>query len=220
MRLLLIEDDARIAEPVSGALREAGYAVTWRSDGPSGLEEALAEQYPVIILDVMLPGMDGFEVASQLRQADVASPIVFLTARDALPDRVLGLDLGGDAYLTKPFELPELLATLRAIVRRGETSKRARLEFAGHGMLDTRTRQVWWDGLEVKLTAREYGLLESLALTPGRWFSREELLERVWGPDFPGEARVVDVFISYLRRKLGPEAIQSQRGRGYCLEAA
>ncbi|MCA9835322.1 MAG: response regulator transcription factor [Trueperaceae bacterium] len=218
MRLLFVEDDARIAEPVTQALSEAGYQVNWVSDGETGLSEARAGHYGVMVLDVMLPGRDGFELARSLRAEGIATPIVFLTARGELSDRVAGLDLGGDAYLVKPFELAELLATLRAVVRRGEQASSAKFSFAeGRGSIDSRTRQVWWKGEEINLTAREYAMLETLVLTPGRWFSREELLDRVWGPDFYGEARIVDVYISYLRRKFDAEVIQSARGRGYSI---
>lgn len=218
MRLLFVEDDARIAEPVREALREAGYSVTWRADGESGLREALGGEYPLLVLDVMLPRLDGFELARRLREAGEVGAVLFLTARDALPDRVAGLDLGGDAYLTKPFELPELLATLRALARREVRAARARASFAGgRGELDTAGRTVRWDGQEVNLTAREYEVLETLALAPGRWFTREELLDRVWGPAFQGEARIVDVYVRYLRRKFAPQAVLSERGRGYRL---
>jgi len=167
------------------------------------------------VLDVMLPGLDGFEIARELRAAGVGAAILFLTARGDLGDRVQGLDLGGDAYLVKPFAMPELLATLRALSRR-ERGQAARVPFAGgRGLLDSVARVVAWDGAEVAVTGREYALLEALALAPDRWFTREELLDRVWGPDFGGEARIVDVYVRYLRRKLAPEAVGSERGRGY-----
>jgi len=218
MRLLFVEDDARIAEPTRDALGEAGHQVTWVADGDAGLAEGRSGDYGAILLDVMLPGRDGFEIGRNLREEGVVTPIVYLTARGELEDRVRGLDLGGDAYLVKPFELPELLATLRAVSRRAESASSARLSFAGgDGALDTRTRQVWWRSHEVGLTGREYELLETLAMTPGRWFAREELLDRVWGPDFMGEPRIVDVYVSYLRRKLSDDAIHSGRGRGYRL---
>lgn len=211
-----MEDDPRIAEPTADALREAGHQVTWVRDGEQGLAEARSGHFGAIVLDVMLPALDGFALTRSLRSDGVGTPIVYLTARGELEDRVRGLDLGGDAYLAKPFELPELLATLRAVARRAEMAGSARLTFAeGSGRIDTRTRQVWWGDREVGLTAREYELLETLALTPGRWFTREELLDRVWGPDFMGEPRIVDVYISYLRRKLADGAIHSGRGRGY-----
>lgn len=216
MRLLLVEDDPRIAEPTAAALREAGYAVTWAQTGPEGLEAAMLGEFPLVVLDVMLPGLDGFEIAGQLREAEVDSPILFLTARGEVSDRVQGLDLGGDAYLVKPFELPELLAVLRAVVRRRAAMCSARIEFAGgQGRLDTSGRQVWWQGELTGLTAREYALLEALTLSRERWFTREELLTKVWGPEFSGDMRVVDVYVSYLRRKLAPEAVQSSRGLGY-----
>lgn len=219
MRLLLVEDDPRIAGPTGEALREAGYAVTWAKTGPEGLEAALLGDFPLIVLDVMLPGLDGFEVARDLRGSGVEAAILFLTARGEVGDRVQGLDLGGDAYLVKPFAMPELLATLRALSRRERGQAAPQVSFAGgRGALDTVARTVAWDGAEVAVTGREYALLEALALSPERWFSREDLLDRVWGPEFGGEARIVDVYVRYVRRKLAPEAITSERGRGYRME--
>lgn len=216
MRLLFVEDDPRIAQPVTEALREAGYDVTWRDTGEAGLREAVGGTYPLMVLDVMLPGLDGFELARRARAAGETGALLFLTARDALPDRVRGLDLGGDAYLTKPFELPELLATLRALARRGAEARAASVSFAGgRGTLDTARRTVTWDGAEVTVTARELAVLETLVLARGRWFSREDLLDRVWGPDFAGEVRIVDVYVRYLRRKLAPDAVEGERGRGW-----
>jgi len=219
MRLLLVEDDPRIAQPTAEALREAGYAVTWAQTGPAGLEAAALGEYPLVILDVMLPGMDGFQVARELREQGVESAILFLTARGELADRVEGLDLGGDAYLVKPFAVPELLATLRALARRERGTSAPRVMFAGgRGTLDTVARTVTWDGAEVAVTGREYALLEVLSQAPERWFTREDLIDRVWGPEFDGEARIVDVYVRYVRRKLAPEAITSERGRGYRVE--
>jgi DNA-binding response OmpR family regulator len=218
VRLLLVEDDLRIAQPTVRALSDAGHTVRLETAGDRGLVSARAGGYDAVLLDVMLPALDGFELARNLRSEGVSTPIVFLTARSALEDRVDGLDLGGDAYLTKPFELPELFATLRAVVRRGETARSAQVEFAGGaGLLDTRHRQVRWHGEVVGFTAREYALLETLVLSQGRWFTREELLSRVWGPDFGGAVRVVDVYVSYVRRKLSAAMLLSSRGLGYCV---
>ena len=175
--------------------------------------------YPLMVLDVMLPGMDGFQIARELRGNGVESPILFLTARGEVSDRVEGLDLGADAYMVKPFAMPELLANLRALTRRERGQSVPRVAFGeGRGAVDTVARTVVWDGAEVAVTGREYNLLEALALTPERWFTREELLDRVWGPEFDGESRIVDVYVRYLRRKLAPEAITSERGRGYRVE--
>ncbi len=219
MRLLLVEDDPRIAEPTIGALREAGYAVTWEKTGRAGLEAGMLGEYPLVVLDVMLPQMDGFEIARELRESGIDSAILFLTARGEITDRVTGLDLGGDAYLVKPFAMPELLATLRALSRRDRGGGAPKVSFAeGRGMLDTTARTVTWDSEEVTVTGREYALIEVLSQSPERWFSREDLLDRVWGPEFAGEARIVDVYIRYVRRKLAPEAISSERGRGYRIE--
>jgi DNA-binding response OmpR family regulator len=219
MRLLLVEDDTRIAQPMLTALREAGYEVAWCKNGLEGLQEASLGLYTLIILDVMLPGLDGFGLARKLRQEGSDAAILFLTARGELADRVQGLDIGGDAYLVKPFAMAELLATLRALTRRERGQSAPSLTFAnGRGVLDTVARTVAWDSLEVAVTAREYALLETLALTPERWFTRYELLDRVWGPNFNGEERVVDVYVRYLRRKLAQEAVSSERGRGYRVE--
>jgi DNA-binding response OmpR family regulator len=216
MRLLVVEDDARIAEPLLTGLREAGHRVAHATDGRRATEEARAGAYDALVLDVMLPGVDGFTVARTLRAERIATPIVFLTARGEVGDRVAGLDLGGDAYLVKPFDLTELLATLRAVARRGEASAGAVVAFAaGRAVLDTRDGSVTLDGHAVALTARERELLEALLRAPGRWFTREELLDRVWGPEFFGGARVVDVYVRYLRKKLGDATIESARGRGY-----
>ena len=240
MRLLLVEDDLRIAAPLAEALREAGYTVTHCADGASGLDEGLSGLYPLMVLDVMLPGLGrglssaggdgialtsteltsaelngGFELARRLRVAGIDAAILFLTARGEVADRVSGLDIGGDAYMVKPFETLELLATLRAIGRKG-SARSALLSFGGgRGSLDAAGRTVRWDGAEVAVTGREYALLETLLQNRGRWFTREELLSHVWGLDFGGESRIVDVYVRYLRRKLAPEAIQSERGRGY-----
>lgn len=216
MRLLLVEDDPRIAAPLLAALEEDGFRVTWVEDGPTGLENARAGGYDALVLDVMLPGLDGFEVARTLRAERVSTPILFLTARGELTDRVEGLDLGGDAYLVKPFALAELKATLRALTRRGTDLTAPTVTFAcGRGELRTTTRRVAWDGAEVGLTGREYDLLETMLRAPERWFTRQELLDRVWGPDFFGEPRIVDVYVRYLRQKLADTAVESMRGRGY-----
>lgn len=216
MRLLLVEDDPRIATPLADALGESGHRVTWVQDGRSGLESARAGEFDALILDVMLPGLDGFALARALRAEGVTTPILFLTARGELADRVEGLDLGGDAYLVKPFALAELKATLRALTRRGSEVVGSTVPFSdGRGELRTATRRVTWDHKEVGLTGREYDLLETMLRAPERWFTRQELLDRVWGPDFFGEPRVVDVYVRYLRQKLADSAIQSMRGRGY-----
>jgi DNA-binding response OmpR family regulator len=216
MRLLLVEDDPRIATPLADALGESGHRVTWVQDGHSGLASARAGEFDALILDVMVPGLDGFALARALRAEGVSTPILFLTARGELADRVEGLDLGGDAYLVKPFALAELKATLRALARRGSEVAGSTVLFSdGRGELKPATRQVTWDHEEVGLTGREYDLLETMLRAPARWFTRQELLNRVWGPDFFGEPRVVDVYVRYLRQKLADSAIQSMRGRGY-----
>ena len=218
-KILVIDDEPTIVNLVQAYLKPEGYEVFTATDGPSGLKAARAFKPDLVVLDVMLPGMDGFQVARELREQGVDSAVLFLTARGELGDRVQGLDLGGDAYLVKPFAMPELLATLRALSRRERGAGAPRVTFAaGRGALDTVARTVAWDGAEVAVTGREYALLEALALSPERWFTREDLIDRVWGPEFGGEARIVDVYVRYVRRKMAPEAISSERGRGYRVE--
>lgn len=216
MRILVAEDDHRIAEPLLSILGEEGHQVDHAAEGESALEQGMLNDYDAILLDVMMPKLDGFEVARILRENEVDTPIVFVTARGEVDDRVQGLDTGGDAYLVKPFDVPELLAVLRAVVRRRGEQISSVVRFADDRIAyDGANRSVLVDGEREVLTARELDVLETLLHVQGRWCTREDILDRAWGPSFEGQARIVDVYVRYLRRKLGDEVIESERGRGY-----
>ena len=177
---------------------------------------ATATEYDVIVLDVMLPGFDGFEVCRRLREQTVQAPVLMLTARDGVDDRIAGLDLGADDYLTKPFAFDELLARLRALTRRGALERTPVLA-VGALRLDPRTRQVWREDEEVDLSAKEFALLETFMRHPGQVLSRFELLEHAWDSAYDNRSNVVDVYVRYLRQKLGASAIETVRGAGYRL---
>ena len=221
MRLLLVEDEPDAARILARGLREQAYAVDVAADGPSACDQATLADYDAIILDVMLPGKDGFEVCRELRKEGLVAPILMLTARDGVDDRVAGLDSGADDYLEKPFDFRELLARIRALLRRGarpplpERLRVARLE------LETRTRRVFRAGREVSLTAREYALLECLARRAGAVVGRAEISEHVWDEGYDPFSNVIDVYVQRLRRKLDvrgrPSVIRTRRGEGYQL---
>ena len=216
MRLLLIEDDRRLADLLAARLQKEGHEATTAYDGPSGFELAASGRFDVAIVDVMLPGMDGVELTSELRARGLATPILMLTARDAIADRVRGLRSGADDYLVKPFAFDELLARIEALGRRFESGPRL-----AHGpvSLDANTRRVTVDGREVELTAKEFDLLECLLRNSGRVMTRAELKERVWDFDFDAQTKVVDLYVHYLRKKLGDagDVIQTVRGVGYAV---
>ncbi|PZA05818.1 MULTISPECIES: response regulator transcription factor [unclassified Meiothermus] len=216
MRLLLVEDELNIARPLLRALEAQGHRVQHAPD-LSRARELLAEGEPdLMILDVRLPESEdgGFLLAREAREAGYKGPILFMTARDALADRVMGLDEGGDDYVVKPFELPELLARVRALLRRVSEVKTSRIRL-GPLELDLATRAVRWAGQAVELSSREYALLERLALHPGRVYSPEELADLIWGGE-ASSAGVVKVCVHHLRSKLGPEVIRTVPG-GYRL---
>ncbi len=220
MRALVIEDDARIAGFLRRGLREEGYAVEVAGDGEEGLRTALTEPCDVIVLDLMLPKLDGVSVLKRLRR-ERSTPVLILTARDAVEDRVQGLNAGADDYLVKPFALPELLARLRAILRRGKETDGATLSHAGLQM-DLARRTVTRDGKPVELTAREFSLLEYFLRSPEQVLSRSMILEHVWSRQYDGFSNVIDVHVNRLRRKLGdadPEhsVLRSVKGVGYAL---
>lgn len=221
MRVLLIEDEEAIAEVVRQGLEEAHYRVDIAGDGLAGLEMAEAQNYAVILLDIMLPGISGWEVCQRLRDRRNPTPILMLTARDALDDRVRGLDLGADDYLPKPFEFPELLARIRALVRRDKVN-RARVIRVADLEIDTGARRVSRGGEEIYLTEREYTLLEALASQEGRTLTREFIQERVWHDD-ESYSNTVDAYIRLLRKKIDanrdPKLIQTVHGVGYVLRA-
>ena len=219
MRLLLTEDDAMIGEAVQRGLRQLGFALDWVRDGAAA-EQALAlEPYDLLLLDLGLPRKSGLELLRDLRRRDSGIPVVILTARDAMTDRVAGLDAGADDYVVKPFELPELAARIRAVLRRRDGRSSPRLEHRGV-TLDPATREVFQDGRPVTLGAREFAVLHALMEHPGRVLSRAQLEERLYGWGEEIESNVVEVYIHALRRKLGTALIRTIRGVGYRLEPA
>ncbi len=215
MRLLLIEDDPALQRSLAAALREEGYAVDTASDGEDGLYKALENTYDALVLDVMLPKLDGWQVLSRLRPA-LRTPVLMLTARDTVPDRIKGLDHGADDYLTKPFDLDELLARLRALIRRSAGRVHSTVEI-GTLAVDTAARVATLDGEPVSLTAREYSLLEYLALHRGQVVSRAELYTHLFDEDDDSISNLLDVHVSNLRKKLGADLIVTRRGQGYII---
>ena len=218
-RVLIIEDDEGILRVLRRALNYENYQVETAVDGESGLAVARDWRPDLVILDLMLPGMDGLEVTQRMRM-DGNIPILMLTAKDTINDRVLGLDAGADDYMTKPFELDELLARVRALLRRTQLERAPVLTF-NDLTLDTSTRQASRHGRQVPLTAKEYDLLELFMRHPRQVMTREMIFDRVWGYDFGGESNVLDVYIRYLRQKLETEGemrlIHTVRGVGYVL---
>jgi two-component system OmpR family response regulator len=221
MRLLLVEDDQKLAASLSRGLRNEGYAVDVEGDGDAAVLQAAVWDYDAIVLDLMIPKRDGFEVCRTIRERGCWAPVLMLTARGQLDDRIRGLDAGADDYLVKPFAFGELLARVRALVRRKPTERPARLE-VGDLMVDPATHQVTRAGQSVELTAREFGLLEFLARHPGEVVSRTDLLEHVWDANYLGSTNIVDVYVGRLRRKLeepfGRPLIRTMRGVGFVLE--
>jgi DNA-binding response OmpR family regulator len=221
MQILLIEDDRRIADFVARGLRESGYAVAVAHDGEDGYLDALLNDYDLLVLDLLLPRMDGLTVARKLRAAGKTTPILMLTARDGEQDKIRGLDTGADDYLTKPFSFGEFLARVRALLRR-ETMSRAGLMTVGDLELDTTARRARRAGKELALSAREYALLDYLVHHAGQVVTRARLAEHVW-TDAEVESNVIDVYVRYLRRKVdAPFAdplIHTVRGVGYTLRA-
>jgi len=218
MRLLLIEDDAKIAQMLRRGLQEEGFAVQVASDGVSGLEQVRAEPFDICILDVLLPRLDGFGVLERLRAGGSTLPVLMLTARDDVPSRVRGLNLGADDYLVKPFAFAELLARIRALLRREAGSREDRLR-CGELELDPLEHRVWCRGEPVELSTKQFALLELLLRNPGHVVSRAMILERVWGYTFDPGTNLVDVHIAHLRQKIDgaapPSLIQTVRGVGY-----
>lgn len=217
-RILIAEDEARISRFVDKGLRAAGYDTTVVSDGVSALEHAQNGSYDLLVLDVGLPRMDGFTILRVLRTMDNPLPIIICTARDAVEDTVAGLEGGADDYLAKPFRFEELLARIRTRLR-PRTEADASSPVLEHGVirLDLTARQVTVDGVGADLSAREFEVLRELLEHAGQVLSREQLLDRVWGYDFEGVSNVVDVYVRYLRAKLGAERIVTVRGVGYRL---
>jgi two-component system, OmpR family, copper resistance phosphate regulon response regulator CusR len=216
-RILIAEDEARIASFLEKGLRANGFSTEVVSDGEEALRLARSGRFDLLILDVGLPGRDGFEVLRELRQEGGQLPVVILTARDSVGDTVAGLEGGADDYITKPFRFEELLARVRVRLR-GERAAEPTVLKVGSAALDLRTRQSIVDGTAVDLSAREFALAELFFRHPGQVLSREQLLSHVWGYDFDPGSNIVDVYVGYLRKKLGKDRIRSIRGMGYRLE--
>jgi DNA-binding response OmpR family regulator len=221
MRILVVEDERKVASFIRQGLEEEGYAVDVAPDGATAVDLALGgTPYDLVVLDVMLPKRDGFAVLRDLRQHRMTAPVLMLTARDRVPDRVTGLDLGADDYLTKPFVFDEFLARVRALLRRATAQRTPTLQLADL-CLDPATRQVTRGARTITLTAREYALLEYFLRNAGRVLSRPMLAEHVWGVDFDPESNVIDVYVGYLRRKVDlpgeTRLLHTTRGAGYVM---
>jgi two-component system OmpR family response regulator len=222
MRLLVVEDDAKLARALQRGLQREGYAVDIADNGDEGLSQANDNEYDVVVLDVMLPGRDGFSVCRAMRRNERWAPVLMLTARDQVSDRIRGLDAGADDYLVKPFDFGELLARLRALIRRGPSERPPVLE-VGDLRVDPASHTVTRAGREVELTVREFALLHFLAQHAGEVVAREQILEHVWDDPGDGSTNVVDVYVGYLRNKLErpfrKKIIRTVRGVGFMLEA-
>ena len=217
MRILVIEDEEKVANLIQRGLEEEHYTVDVAHDGPTGFEMALDNIYDAIVLDVMLPGKDGFEVLTELRAAEITTPVLILTARCSTEDRVRGLDIGADDYLAKPFHFDELAARIRSLIRRNSTQKATRIT-VGDLVLDTSAHLVWRGNKEIELTAREYELLEFLMRNKHRIVSRTMIMQHVWNDPYNSMSNVVDVYIKRLRAKIefdGKHFIHNVRGIGY-----
>ncbi len=220
MRLLLVEDYRPLQQSLTKGLREAGFAVDTTGDGQEGLWYAMGNEYDVIILDLMLPGMDGLEILKKIRSKGRNSHVLILTAKDTVRDRVTGLDLGADDYLVKPFAFEELLARIRALLRRSYREKNPCIEISDL-RIDLASQRLWRGSEEIQLTAREYALLEYLAMRAGQTISRSDIWEHLYEFASSASSNVVDVYVGYLRKKIErpsqPALIHTVRGRGYRL---
>ncbi|MCG5058093.1 response regulator transcription factor [Limnoraphis robusta Tam1] len=218
-RILIAEDEPRIAAFLEKGLKANGYTTTVANDGNDALQKALGNQFDLLILDLNLPHQDGFQILKQLRGQGETVPIIILTARDDLEDKVAGLEEGADDYVTKPFRFAELLARVRARLRHQTSApmKEERVLTAGDILLDLYTRQAQVGDCPIKLSAKEFQLLETLMRHPEQVMSREQLLDRVWGYDYDPGSNIVDVYVGYLRKKLGGDRIETVRGMGYRL---
>lgn len=232
-KILIIEDEENIRELVTYNLKANGYETIEAEDGLTGITQAYKVKPDLILLDIMLPGKDGYEICRELRQDNIKTPIIMLTAKSEEVDKVLGLEFGADDYVAKPFGIRELLARIKAVLRRADMNSNETVEeeqdeeleniTAGNIFIDQRRHQVTVNGEQIELTFKEYELLSFLAKNRGRVYSRDELLDKVWGIDYVGETRTVDVHIRHLRQKLGQDEadsdyIETIRGRGYKLK--
>ena len=221
VRILVVEDERKVANFIRQGLTEEGHTVEVAPDGATALDLLVEGPPPdLVVLDLMLPKVDGFAILKAARQRRVTTPVLILTARDSVADKVRGLDLGADDYLTKPFAFDEFLARVRALLRRGTVAGSPRLQL-GDLTLDPATREIWRGSRRITLTTREYALLEYFMRNPGRVLTRPMLAEHVWGLDFDPESNIVDVYVGYLRRKVdGPDdtrLVHTVRGAGYVL---
>jgi len=216
VRILVVEDERKLADLLARGLREEGHAADVATEGEQALWMAQSAPFDAIVLDVMLPGIDGFEVCRRLRASEVWAPVLMLTARDAVEDRVSGLDAGADDYLVKPFAFDELLARLRALTRRAPTERPTMVE-VGDLRLDPAAHRAWRAGVELDLSAKEFALLELFMRNPGIVLSRDQLLDGAWDMSFERRSNIIDVYVRYLRGKIGRDSIDTVRGRGYRL---
>ncbi|MFD8964275.1 response regulator transcription factor [Streptomyces sp. NPDC059568] len=217
MRLLIVEDEKRLAVSLAKGLRAEGFAVDVVHDGLEGLHRAGEGVYDLVVLDIMLPGMNGYRVCAALRAVGNDVPILMLTAKDGEYDEAEGLDTGADDYLTKPFSYVVLVARVKALLRRRGSAGASPVLRAGSLTVDTAARRVFRDGTEVALTAKEFAVLEQLAVRAGEVVGKPEILEHVWDFAYDGDPNIIEVYISALRRKIGAAAIQTVRGAGYRL---
>lgn len=221
MRVLVVEDDRRIADFVARGLREKAYAVDIVNNGSTAVHQLVVNNYDVVILDVLLPGKDGFELCEEIRSSGSQAPVLMLTARDSVDDRVRGLNCGADDYLTKPFAFEELLARLRALLRRSGQVRPPKIVIADLE-IDTVSQRVWRAGKRIVLTAKEYALLEYLAIEKGKVVGRAEIAEHVWDESFEPFSNTIEVYIKRLRNKIDDDhdlnLIRTRRGVGYILD--
>ena len=219
MKILLVEDDRLLGDGIRAGLQQAGFAVDWAQDGRAAELALAGEAYDAVVLDLGLPRLSGMEVLARARAVRNAVPVLILTARDTVPDRIAGLDAGADDYLVKPFDLGELQARLRALIRRGQRQAEPLL---AHGALrlDPAGRSVSWEGKPVELSAREYAVLHTLLLNAGRVLSKAQLEEKLYAFDAEVESNTIEVHVSHLRKKLGASVIETERGLGYRLGPA
>jgi two-component system, OmpR family, response regulator len=216
VRILVVEDEQKLADLLARGLREEGHAADVATEGEQALWMAQSAPFDAIVLDVMLPGIDGFEVCRRLRASEVWAPVLMLTARDAVEDRVAGLDAGADDYLVKPFAFDELLARLRALTRRAPAERPTMVEVADL-RLDPAAHRAWHAEVELDLSAKEFALLELFMRNPGVVLSRDQLLDGAWDMSFERRSNIIDVYVRYLRGKIGRDSIDTVRGRGYRL---
>lgn len=222
MRILVAEDERELNSIIAKRLADEDYAVDSIFDGKNALEYMLTTSYDIVLLDVMMPGMDGFEVLKRYRAEGGTSPVLFLTARDAVSDRVRGLDSGGDDYLVKPFAFQELLARMRVLLRRNDGKNKSSVLQVGDLSLDTSSHRAVRRGREIELSSKEFSILEFLMRNEGAILSRESIREHIWSWDYDGESNVVDVYIRYLRKKIDEgesvKLIHTVRGSGYMIK--